>query len=470
MAIALRTWPARLVARPWLLGFVPVNAATSGFGVLLPLLILIPLGGSWADVATAATGFNVAVILSSVAWGHLADRYPGRRGFLAITYGGFAVLYLSLTQIHSLPLLYLVYAGIGLITPAGASASNLLVLEKFSAAERAGAFASFQEMSIIGSVLGLLAGYFWTGAGAALVSLTYVLAALAAASAIALWFGIRDPSRALSTRAVAKHPESLVSRLRVSAALRIAIPFFPRRPKLRPGAFARLRLWAREELHHELPLVMGAMFLFNLSSNLYNISFTPYLYSVGLGASAIFLVNVSNNLAQTFLFPVSGSLSTRVGPDRLVRWSTYVRSLGYLATAGFAFAAVTGGRAFGANALTFGILGGAIALYTTSSSLILFRGLERRDAGGLLGVNSALGGGAAVLGAALSGVIALFGSFRLVFFVSGAALLVSLPLWTAARLAYRRRCEGEAPVPAERVSPPTEPGRRAESGARAKPQ
>jgi hypothetical protein len=29
----LRTWPTRLLARPWLAAFVPINAATSGFGV-----------------------------------------------------------------------------------------------------------------------------------------------------------------------------------------------------------------------------------------------------------------------------------------------------------------------------------------------------------------------------------------------------------------------------------------------------
>jgi MFS family permease len=463
MAISIRTWPARLLARPWLLAFVPVNAATAGFGVLLPLLILIPLGGSWADVATAATVFNVAVIGSSVLWGHLADRFPSRRPFLLVTYGGYAVLYLALTQIHSLPVLYAVYGLIGLIAPAGASASNLLILEQFSVEERATAFASFQEMTMVGSVAGLLIGFFWTGAGAALLPLDYVLSGLAAASAVALWIGIRESHRALTTRSVARHPESLVSRLRVSASFRISIPFFPRRPKLRPGALARFRLWAAEELHHELPLLLAGIFLFNLSANLYNISYTPFLYSIGLGAASIFLVNFANNFTQTLLFPLSGTLSTRLGPDRLVRLSTFARALGYLATAGFTFVAVFGAGAFGANALVYAVLGGAIALYTTSSSLILFRGLEGRDAGGLLGVNSALGGVAAVLGAVLSGVLAVFGSYRLVFLVAAGALLASLPVWTAASVAYRRRAERAAAQrsvavpPADEATPSAKP-------------
>jgi len=199
MVLSLRTWPRRLIARPWLLGFVPINAAASGFGVVLPLLILIVLHGSWTDVAVAATLFNAAVILSSVAWGHLSDRYPLRRLFLVINFGGYALLYLTLGEIHSLLALYAIYTVIGLIAPAGASASNLLILEKFTEEERANAYASFQEMSMIGSVLGLLIGYFWTLADDALLSLLYILAGLAAVSAIAIWFGVKDPTRTLTT-------------------------------------------------------------------------------------------------------------------------------------------------------------------------------------------------------------------------------------------------------------------------------
>jgi MFS family permease len=449
---SLRTWPRRLVARPWLLGFVPINAATAGFGVVLPLLILIPLHGSWTDVAVAATAFNSAVILSSIAWGHLSDRYPLRRLFLVINFGGYGLLYFVLGHVSSLVELYGIYTVIGAISPAGASASNLLILEKFTEAERPNAYASFQEMSMIGSIVGLLIGYFWTVADDALLSLLYVLAALAVASAVAIWFGVKDPVRTLTTAQVARHTESLFSRIRESTALRISIPFFPFRPKIGRGALRKFRSWARAELHHELPLIFIASFLFNLSSNLYNISYTPYLYSAGLAASAIFLVNFSNNFAQTLVYPITGGLAARFGADRLVQRATYVRSLGYLATAGFTFVLFARSGVFEANLVIFGVLGGAIAVYSTASSLMLFRGLEGRDAGSLLGVNSALGGVAAVAGAGVSGILATFGSFRLVFLVSAGALLVSLPLWTAASVAYLRRKHAREPR-----DPPSDP-------------
>jgi len=439
MALSLRTWPSRLLARPWLLAFVPINAATAGFGVVLPLLILIPLHGSWADVAVAATLFNSAVILMSVVWGHLSDVYAVRRMFLVVNFAGYGVLYAVLSTVHSIPELYAIYAVVGAIAPAGASASNLLILEKFDDRERPNAFASYQEMSMIGSIVGILVGYFWTLASDALSSLLLVLAVLAVVSAVAVWFGIKESPRKLKTLNVARHPESLHSRIREITSFRIAIPFFPIRPSLSARPWHRFRKWARAEIHHELPLIMAAGFLFNLSANLYNISYTPYLYSAGLAASSIFLVNLANSFAQTLIFPFTGGLSTRSGPDRLVHRATYLRSIGYLATAGFTFAVFSEPAAFEANIAIYALLGGAIAVYTTASSLILFRGLVGRDAGSLIGVNTALGGVAAVAGAGLSGVLAVFGSFRLVFLVSGGLLLVSLPLWTAATVAYTRR-------------------------------
>lgn len=313
---------------------------------------------------------------------------------------------------------------------------------------------------MVGSIVGLLIGYFWTGAHGALQPLLYVLAALAVASAFALWFGIRDPARALSTRHVASHPESLFSRLRPSLALANPIPFFPHRPRLLPDPIGRLWRWGRTELHHELPLILLASFLFNLSANLFNISYTPYLVASGLVPASIFLVNLSNNFAQTLVFPATGPLANRIGADRLARRSTYARSLGYLATASFTFVALGREPALWENLGVYAVLGAAIAIYTTGSSLMLFRSLQRRDPGGLLGLNSALGGVAAVAGAALSFLLAQFGSFRIVFLVSAAILLASLPIWTAASVAYERRHRAEttaAPVLPAAGGGPAEP-------------
>jgi MFS family permease len=447
------TWPRSLLARPWLLAFVPINAATSGFGVTLPLLILLRLHGSLLDVALAAVLFNVAVILASVLWGYLSDRYTNRRLFLVVNFGGFAVIYAILGFFPYLPLLFVLYTVVGLLAPAGASASNLLILEQFSESERANAYASFQEMSILGAIAGVLVGYFWLLSGGALAPLLFVFAFLAAISVLAVSAGIRPSANPLRTAHVAMHAESLVSRLRHSVSLRAMVPFFPIRPGWTRGAMGRLRTWVVVEMRHELPLIMGASFLFNFAANLYYTSYIPYLASVGLASAAIFLVTCSTTVAQALAFPISGALATREGSGRLVNQSTYSRSVGYLATAFFTFIPMAVATALGVNLAVFALLGAAIALYSTASTLLLFRGLAGRDAGTLLGVNSALGGAAAVLGALLSGLLSFYGSYRLTFLVAAGALLVSLPLWSAAEVAYGKR----AGTAVARVSAATRP-------------
>lgn len=439
MAPAPPSWASRILAARWFLAFVPINAATAGFGVVLPLLILVPLHGNWSQVAFAATLFNSAVIASSVLWGHLADRYPRRRLFLVINFAGFGVLYVALALLPSIGALYVIYTLIGLIAPASASAGTLLLLEKFPESDRANAYGSFQEMAIVGSVAGLLLGYVWTADAFSLYPILYLLAALAVASAIWIWFGVTEGDRPARTTQVARHLDSFIARTRELVTFRMSIPFFPVRPRVNRHAFSRLRTWAREELHHEIPLVLASMFLFNFAANLFNISLTPYLTSVGVGVSAIFLINLANSSTQGALFPFSGVVTNRLGPDRLVRLSSYVRALSYLATAGFALALLVGPEAFAANVLSYAVAGGAVAFFTIASSMMLFRSLRGRDSGRILGANSALGGVAAVAGAATSGVISLFGSFDLVFLVAAGALLASLPLWTAATIAYDRR-------------------------------
>ncbi|MFZ0831288.1 MAG: MFS transporter [Thermoplasmata archaeon] len=443
-----RRW-ASILARPWLLAFLPINAATAAFGLSLQLLIL-GAHGSVIQWALAATVFNGALIVSSIIWGYLADKYPLRRRFLLINYLGFAAIYAALFFLTSFNELILLYTLVGVLTPAGVSASNLLILEQFSEGERPTAYASFQEISILGSIVGGLVGFFWLEANEMLRPLLFVLAGFALASAVVVWFGVKDSHRPLPSSETTRDPSGLLSRLRHSVALRGTVPFFPPFPQFQPGVVHRAWRRLREEARHELPLIFGASLLFSLSANLFNVSYTFYLAAVGISFAGIFLVNVSNSVAQAIFFPLSGSLSKRGGADRLVRLSSLLRGVGYLIVVAFTFDRVfAGSLAFGANVLVYAILGAAIALYSTASSLVLFRTLHERDAGSMLGLSSALGGVAAIAGAFLSGVLSFYGSYRLTFLIAAVGLLASLPLWAAADAAYiRRRMGGAVPPPA----------------------
>lgn len=428
-----------IVARPWLLVFVPVNAASSAFSVALPLLILFTLHGGVLDVSLAATLYSLALVPASLLWGAICDRWKVRAPLLLLNAVAFTGVFLALGAFPTLATLLLAYAAYGLIAPSSAAASNLLILERFSADERPSAYASFSELSILGGVLGILGGFAWTaryGGGAGLLGLLYVAAGLSLATAVGVALFVRDPPRTHRRISIAHFPEALVSRLHTP------IPFFPHLPP--PPYLPRIARWLREEATHEVPLMLAAGFFFNLGSSLFNTSYTPFLASatVGIGTSGIFLVNLANNGAQALVFPASGRASAGGRAERVVALSLWSRGGAYALVALFAFVPLalwSGANSLVPNMLVFAVAGISFAFFSTGSSLLLFRSFEGRSAGSLLGANSALSGLAAVLGAAASGVVSHDLGFTYTFALAGLGMGAGVPLWAASGRAFRRR-------------------------------
>jgi MFS family permease len=434
-----RGFGSSIVARPWLLVFLPVNAASSAFSVALPLLILFTLHAGVLQVSLAATFYSMALVPASLLWGAICDRWKVRAPLLLLNSVAFAAVFVVLAALPSLAVLLAVYTLYGFIAPSSAAASNLLILERFSADERPTAYASFSELSILGGVSGILIGFAWTarfGGGSGLLGLLYIAAALSAASAVGVALFVRDAPRKHSRLSLLHLPEALAARLHSF------IPFFPHLPA-RPF-LPRAARWLREEATHEVPLMLVGGFLFNLGSNLFNTSYTPYLASsaVGIGTSGIFLVNLSNNAAQAVVYPSSGRASQGGAAGSVVGISLWARGAGYGLVALFAFVPLAiwaGSSGLVTNLIVFAVVGMSYAYFSTSSSLLLFRSFEGRSAGSLLGANSAIAGVAAVLGAAGSGVVSHLLGFGATFLLAAIGMAAAVPVWAASGRAYRRR-------------------------------
>ncbi len=425
--------------------FIPINAASAGFSVILPLLILITLRGNILEVALAQTLYNSALIPAAMVWGFVADRFQTRAPLLVLNYAAFGVVFLLLGSYPSFGALLVIYTVYGFVAPSSAAASNLLILERFPAGSRASAFASFSELSVVGNILGLLAGFFWLlghGSGGTVVSFLYVTAALAFLSAVGVAVFIRDPVHRLSRETIVRIPESLAVRLRHN------IPFFLfRRPRV--SWVRRSAQWLRREATHEVPLILLAGFLFSTATNLFNTSYIPYLQEARLTAASIFLVNLANNVGQAIVLPLTAGACQGNRMERVVVRATWTRTAGYVAVAGLAvfpilITRLARGDVLGTNLVAYGVLGVGAAFYGTASSLLLFRSLGRRNPGSLLGANSALGGLAAVLGAAASGVLSFRFGYGMTFGTSATVMAVSVPVWYLAIRSFRERANGEA--------------------------
>lgn len=433
------TFLQAIVARRWLLVFLPTNAASAGFSVALPLLILLAFHGNVLDVALAGTLYNAAIIPASLLWGVVCDRLGVRAPLLLLNYAAFTVAFLVLGLWPSLTDLLVVYTAYGIVAPSGTAASNLLIMERFPLVERPTAFASFSELSILGNVLGTLLGLLWVlrfPGASGLLGILYLCAATSAMSALGVALFVRDAAHRHPRSHLAHHPASLVARLHSH------IPYFPHLPRRsEKGFLSGAARWLRQEATHEVPLMLAGGFLFNLGSNLFNTSYTPYMNSVLISTSGIFLVNLSNSAGQALVLPFSARACGGARAESVVRTASWARAAAYGCVFLLALlpALLAGGAVLGVNVLAFGLIGVTYAFYSTASSLLLFRSLDGRNAGSLLGANGALGGLAAVLGAASSGVLSHDLSFAATFIVAAVSIALAVPAWALALRAYRRR-------------------------------
>lgn len=428
-----------ILTRPWLLVFLPVNAALSGFTVILPILILFTYHAGIVAVALAQTLYSLSLIPASMLWGRVCDLVNYRRSLLALNYSALAVMFLFMASLRGLNDILFLYAVFGWIAPSGAAASSLLIMERFEPGLRSTAFASFSEMSVVGGTIGILSGFVWvTRFGRDLPSFLYLTAALALVSLALLFLLVPERRERIDRTALLHHRASLDSRLRT------LYPFFVGLP--RRGTWVRAVRWLRTEATHDVPLILTASFLFNFAANLFNTSYTPFLTFLGLGAGSIFLVNLGNNGAQALSLPVSARTSEGARAERSVVAASWLRASGYLGVFGFAALLPLGlWRSHPSptlylvlNIAFYAILGLSIAFYSTSSSLLLFRSLQKRSAGAFIGANSALGGLAAVLGAGLSGVITTGLGYSYTFGLSALVMVAAVPVWVLSSRAYRK--------------------------------
>jgi MFS family permease len=427
-----------ILAKPWLMLFLPVNAALAGFTVILPVLILFTYHADIIAVSLAMTLYSLLLIPGAIIWGHICDSTGSRVSLLLFNYLGITAIFLSMTFVRGLNELLIFYAIFGLIAPAGAAPSNLLIMERFSPSDRPAAYASFSEVSMVGSVVGILVGLLWvTTYSDNLLGFLYLTSIMAVISAGMLLVMLPEGKERFTRTTIVHQPESLISRLH------IRYPFFLHPHVPSKGGMERFRKWLREEATHEVPLILAAGFLFNFSTNMFNTSYVPYLEVMGLGASGIFIVNLANNGCQMFCLPITARASEGAGAERTVVVATWGRVAGYMGVmvmSLFPLATIwSHGEILGSNLAMYGLLGVAVAFYGTASSLLLFRSLEGRSKGTYIGFNSALGGLAAVVGSAFSGLVTYKLGYTPTFAVSMILMACAVPIWVMAGRAMRRK-------------------------------
>jgi len=404
---------AKIKDERWLWIFVPINAAIGGFSTLLPLYI-ISLGGSVIDVGNVASAYSLVLIPSSILWGIAVDRKGERKPFVIYSYLGITALIVAgffVTEIGAILLLYVCYA---VVSTAAAPAVSLLLIESSPKKTLSMTFAKYSALTLVGTAAGAIPGTFWTdffplGAYFLLCSAFSGISVILAANYLV------EPTFPLERKVVALTQESLVTRLRTFSMIFINVPSLDD-----IKAFGKLM---RSVFTRHLPLLYLSFFLFFSAANLFFTAYTPFLKSRQLEDSGVFTVYSILFILEAVIFLITGRACSRFGEHRVAISALWVRIVGFSAGVATVLLMLRGSGLLVASMGVTAMTGTAYALYTTSSSVLLFRSLPPGKQGELLGIYSALTGIAAFIGAILSGYLSFHFGYWVTF--SAATFLVA---------------------------------------------
>jgi MFS family permease len=401
----------------WLWIFVPINAAIGGFSTLLPLYI-IDIGGTVIDVGNIVSAYSLALIPSSILWGFAVDRKEKRKPFVTYGYLGITVLLVAgffLTDIPSLLVLYVCYAGISAVA---SPAVSILLMESSPKKELSMTFAKYSSLTLLGTALGTIPGAFWTN----YLPLRAYFLLCAIFSGISVVLAARylaEPEFPFERKAVALSQESFVTKLRTVSMIFITIPSLED-----IKSFGKMM---RSVFTRHLPLLYLSFFLFFTASNLFFTSYTPFLKSRQMDDSGVFIIFTTLYILQAAIYPITGRACGRFGEDHVAVLALWLRTGGILAALITVLLMLHNSTLITASIVSIAVIGTSFAFFNTSSSVLLFRTLPHGKQGELLGIYSALTGIAAFVGAIMSGYLSYSLGYALTF-VATALLYVSCAL------------------------------------------
>jgi MFS family permease len=178
----------------WRLGFFFHEMAFTLLSIFLPLYLLIidpEKGLFYVGVITAIALF--AAIPASFVWGYLCDKTRHYKRYILIALLGSTVMIYLFTFTTYIPLLIVLYAVMSIFHVAHEAPKNILISELYSHQDWERNFAFYEELTEVGSVIGLVLGFFASFYGFGPTSTLYLVAGLNFAAFVLSAIFVVDP-------------------------------------------------------------------------------------------------------------------------------------------------------------------------------------------------------------------------------------------------------------------------------------
>jgi MFS family permease len=403
----------------WFWAFVPINASTGIFLTLLPLYIL-NLGGNVVDVGLITSSYLFSLIPAALIWGYAIDHFPYRKRYITFScFGMGAVLVLSFL-FNQLGFLSLFLVLFGFVSAAAAPAVNLLIMESFAKSQWPNMIAEFSYVSLLGNDAGIVIGMLWTSFYD-LRSLIGLSALLSLVSGALVLKSVQESKVVFEREAILFSKETFIHRLRSFPIIFIRVPKWQ--------DFRRFARMLRSTFLKEVPLLYFSVFIFNLGTNIYSTSYVPSLKQNYVLDNQIFLITLSNSIAQTLMYfyvQRKGFFERHMAVDATKLILAFRTGMFLITSVVILLFQQT--TLMVINLMIYAGLGGCFALYNIAVSFLVFRTLNYQGKGEILGIYSALGGIFSFMGAFASGYLSYNWGYPFTFLISAILMAISIYL------------------------------------------
>jgi len=294
----------------WFIGFLFHEMAFGLLSVFIPLYITGNLGGSLTDVGVMFALANFAAVPFSFFWGYLCDKTRRYRFYILLSFSAMTVLLFLFSLTSFIPILIALYISTAVFHVAHEAPKNVLISEYYSRPEWGKSFASYEALTELGWLSGLMLGFvlsYYRFNSLSLIILSSLLNLIAFVASI---FSIRDPLFVFERRLVAIERAFDFAHCGFSLASK-ALDGMPIKEKLR---------------NESVSIFCTGLLLFSLATSML---FTPlpvfFSKSLGLSPSLVFGIFVFNTLGSLLGYVLAGRKAHQMNGNTVLKRANLVR-------------------------------------------------------------------------------------------------------------------------------------------------
>ena len=296
----------------WIIGFLFHEMAFGLLSVFLPLYITGSLGGSLIDIGIMAALANFVAVPFSFFWGYLCDKTRRYRIYILLSFSAMTVLLFLFSLTNIVVMLIAVYSVIAVFHVAHEAPKNVLISESYSQNEWKKGFASYEALTELGWLSGLILGFVLFGYGFNGTTLILLCSALNLIAFVTALLFVKDPILIFERRLV---------------GIERTLSFAHKGISLASQALDGLQI--KENLRREnLSIFCAGLLLFSLTASML---FTPlpvfFSANLGIPRNLVFGIFALNTTGSFLGYVLAGKMAQKLDGRTVIKRANLVRGI-----------------------------------------------------------------------------------------------------------------------------------------------